>query len=326
MTTAQIIQVAAPGGAETLAFTDSTLPALKENEVRVRHNAIGLNFIDVYHRTGLYPVPAPFTPGLEAAGVIEDVSAGVDGFVAGDRVAYCTGPIGAYSSHRNMPTDTLVKLPDAVSDEAAAALMLKATTVAFLIHETFHVKHGQTVLWHAAAGGVGLIACQWLKAKGVTVIGTVGGADKAALARDHGCTHTIDYTSENFTDRVREITGGAGVPVVYDSVGKATFDGSLDCLAPRGMMVSFGNATGAVDPMAPGILGQKGSLFLTRPSLLHYASARDDLVRLTGLVFDAVADGHITPTINQRFALRDAGTAHRALEGRETTGQSILLP
>ena len=314
------------GGPEVLEWTSRSLESPDAGEVRIRQTAIGLNFIDTYHRTGLYPLPLPAVPGLEAAGVVEALGDGVTTFKVGDRVAYPAGPSGAYAEERNFPAAKLVKLPDDVSDEDAAALMLKACTVEYLIFRTFAVKPGDTVLFHAAAGGVGLIACQWLKALGVTTIGTVGSDAKAELARAHGCHHTINYATEDFVERVKDITNGEGVPVVYDSVGKDTFRGSLEVLKRRGTLVTFGNATGPVDPFSPGLLAQRGSLYITRPTLMDYVATRDDLELCTGRVFDAIAKSHIKADINQRYALKDTADAHRALEARETTGQTILTP
>ncbi len=314
------------GGPEVLVYKEVTVGKPGPGEVRLRHTAIGLDFIDVYHRTGLYPVPTPLIPGLEAAGVVEEVGDDVTGFKVGDRACYPAGPLGSYSQSRIMPSGRLIKTPDDMSDEDAAAIMLKGCTVEYLIRRTYEVKKGDTVLFHAAAGGVGLLACQWLNALGATVIGTVSSDEKAALAKASGCHHTINYTSENFTKRVREITDGKGVPVVYDSVGKDTFMGSLDCLSPRGVMVTFGNATGPVPAFEPGLLNQKGSLYITRPSLMAYAATRDDLELSTNSVFEAVKSGALKVSINQRFDLSDAAEAHRALEARKTTGQTILMP
>jgi NADPH2:quinone reductase len=315
------------GGPDVLRWEDIEVGAPGPGEVRLRHTAIGLNFIDTYHRTGLYPLPAlPCVPGLEAAGVVEDVGSDVQGLRAGDRVAYAAGPIGAYAENRLIPADKLVKLPDSVSDEAAATLLLKGCTVEFLTERLYPVKAGETVLLHAAAGGLGLIACRWLSALGAIVIGTVGSPEKADLAKANGCAHTVLYRDEEIAARVRDITDGAGVPVVYDSVGKATFMASLDCLKPRGMMVSFGNATGPVDPVPPGLLAQKGSLFLTRPTLMHYVATRAELEQSTSRVFEMIESGRIAPAINQRFALKDAADAHRALEARQTSGQTLLQP
>jgi len=320
------IRMHAFGGTDALKWQDVGLGAPGMGEVLVRHTAIGLNFIDTYHRTGLYPLPLPATPGLEAVGVVEAVGDGVEGLKVGDRVGYPAGPIGAYAEARNIPALKLVKIPDSVSDEDAAALMLKACTVEAFVERLYPVKAGETVLLHAAAGGVGLIACQWLSAIGATVIGTVGSEEKAELARALGCTHTVLYRDEDFVSRVREITGSEGVPVVYDSVGKATFMGSLDCLKRRGVMVTFGNATGPVDPVPPALLAQKGSLMLTRPVLMDYVATRDELEHSTTRVFEMIASGKIKSRINQRFALKDAAEAHEALEARATSGQTILLP
>lgn len=326
MTTARVIRFEKTGGPEVLASATVEIANPGAGEVLIRQEAIGLDFIDTYHRTGLYPVPLPAVPGLEAAGVIEAVGAGVTDFREGDRVAYPAGPMGSYASHRLFPAARLVKLPDGVDFEAAAALMLKGATVECLVRRAFRVEAGQTILFHAAAGGVGLIACQWLKALGANVIGTVGSEEKAEIARAHGCTHTINYNTEDFVARVREITDGKGVPVVYDGVGRDTFMGSLDCLSRRGMMVSFGNATGPVAPFSPAVLAQKGSLFLTRPTMMDYVATREDLELSTSTVFDAIKAGHITASVRQRFALENAAEAHRALESRATTGQTILIP
>ncbi len=289
------------------------------------HRAIGLNFIDTYHRSGLYKVSLPSGLGLEAAGVVEEVGPGVDAVRVGDRVAYAGGPLGAYAENRVMPADRLVKLPDAIDFETAAAMMLKGMTVEYLLRRTFKVKPGMTVLWHAAAGGVGLIACQWLRALGVTMIGTVGSEEKAALAHAHGCTHTIVYTRESVVERVRALTGGKGVPVVFDAVGKSVYESSLDCLAPRGMYVNFGNASGPIPPVDALMLSRKGSLYLTRPTLSHYTADRRELLDSAAALFDAVADGRVSIDIGQRLALADAAEAHRALESRRTTGSTVLL-
>jgi NADPH2:quinone reductase len=287
---------------------------------------VGLNFIDIYHRSGLYPLPMPSGIGLEGAGVVEAVGSGVTDLKTGDRVAYASAPLGAYAEQRLMPADRLVKLPDGIDERTAAAMMLQGMTVQYLIRRTYKVKAGETVLFHAAAGGVGLIACQWLKHLGVTVIGTVGSDEKAELARAHGCAHTIVYTRENFVERVKEITDGAKVPVVYDSVGKDTWDGSLDCLQRMGMMVSFGNASGAVAPFSAGILSAKGSLYLTRPTLVDYTAKREDLVATAQDLFDVVRSGAVKIEINQTYPLRDAAQAHRDLVDRKTTGSTVLLP
>jgi NADPH2:quinone reductase len=314
------------GGPEVLVWEDVEVGDPGPGQIRIRHHAVGLNYLDTYHRSGLYPLPLPSGCGTEGAGVVEAVGAGVTDLKVGDRVAYAGGAPGAYAEARLFPADRAVKIPDGISFETAAAMMLKGMTVQYLIKRTFKVQPGMTVLFHAAAGGVGLIASQWLKAIGATVIGTAGSDAKAALAKAHGCDHTIVYTRENFVERVKEITGGKGVPVVYDAVGKLTFMGSLDCLQPMGMMVSFGNASGAVDPFPPGILQQKGSLYLTRPTLVHYTAKREDLVACANDFFDVVKSGKVKIEIAQRYALKDAAQAHRDLEGRKTTGSTVLLP
>ena len=293
----------------------------------MRHTAVGLNFIDVYMRSGQYPQPAfPAGIGLEGAGVVEAVGAGVDDVAAGDRVAYAGGPPGSYCESRLMPAAQLVAIPEGVEDNQAAAMMLKGMTAEYLLRRTYPVKSGETILIHAAAGGVGLIACQWAKHLGATVIGTVGNSDKAAEAAAHGCDHPIVVTEENFVARVRDITGGAGVPVVYDSVGKATFNGSLDCLAPLGMMVLFGQSSGAVPPFEIATLGAKGSLFLTRPSLMAYNAKREALVASAAALFEVIAGGQVKIEINQTYALADVVQAHTDLEARKTTGSTVLLP
>jgi NADPH2:quinone reductase len=309
-----------------MQWTNVDVPDPGPGQARVRHNAVGLNYIDVYFRTGLYPMELPAVLGMEAAGVVEAVGDGVTEVKVGDRVAYAARPIGAYSEARTMPADRLVVVPDAIDDRTAAAMMLQGMTVQYLLRRTYRVEPGQTILFHAAAGGVGLIACQWAKHLGCTVIGTVGNDEKAELAKAHGCDHTIVYTREDIVERVREITGGAGVPVVYDAVGKDTWDASLDCLAPLGMMVSFGNASGAVPPFNPGILSTKGSLYLTRPTLMTYTDKREDLVDIANDLFDVVGRGVVKIEINQEYALKDAAQAHRDLEGRKTTGSTIFLP
>ena len=320
------IRIHEHGGPEVLRWADVEVGAPDPGEVRLRHSAVGLNYIDTYHRTGLYPVALPSGIGLEGAGVVEAVGEGVAGLAAGDRVVYAGGPVGAYAEARVMPTKPLVKLPDGIDDVQAAGMMLQGMTVRYLIRETVWVEPGMTVLWHAAAGGVGLIACQWLNHLGVTVIGTVGSAEKAALAKAHGCHHTINYSQENFVERVREITDGKGVPVVYDSVGKDTWDGSLDCLARRGTLVSFGNASGAVPPFAPGILSAKGSLFLTRPTLMDYTATREEFEATAGDLFDVVQSGVVKIEVRQTYPLAEAAKAHAELEGRKTTGSTVLLP
>ena len=315
-----------PGGPEVLRWENVELPAPAAGEARVRHHAVGLNYIDTYHRTGLYPLPLPSGIGLEGAGVVEAVGEGVSEVAVGDRVAYAGGPVGAYAEARNIPAHRLLKLPEAISFETAAAMMLQGLTSAYLLRRTYRVQAGDAVLIHAAAGGVGLIACQWAKALGATVIGTVGSAAKAALAKAHGCDHVIDYTTENFAQRVREITGGEGVPVVYDGVGQTTFAGSLDSLRPLGMMVSFGNSSGPVPPVDLIQLSQKGSLFITRPTFMTYTAKRADLVALGEELFDVVGSGKVRIEINQRYALKDAAQAHIDLEARKTTGSTILIP
>ena len=323
---AKAIRFHKTGGPEVLQLEEVSVGEPAEGQVRLRQTAIGVNFIDTYHRTGLYPMPLPSGLGSEAAGVVEAVGPGVTGLAAGDRVAYTGGPVGSYAEIRLYPADRLVKIPAGISDQQAASMMLKGMTVQFLIHRTFKVKSGDTVLWHAAAGGVGLIASQWLKALGVNVIATVGSDEKAALARKAGCAHVINYSTENFTQRVKEITSGKGVPVVYDSVGKSTWEGSLDCLQPRGMMVSFGNASGAVPPVNIGILAQKGSLFLTRPTLVSHIATRADLDETAKSLFDVVASGKVKIEVTGSYKLADAAQAHRDLEGRKTTGSVILVP
>jgi NADPH2:quinone reductase len=294
-------------------------------QVRLKQTAVGLNYIDCYHRSGLYPLEMPSGIGMEAAGIVEAVGDGVSDLAVGDRVAYAGPPPGSYAQERNMAAGTVVKLPDSIDDETAAAMMLQGMTSQYLIRTTHRVQAGETVLFHAAAGGVGLIACQWLKQLGATVIGTVGSDEKAELAKAHGCDHTIVYTRENFVDRVKEITDGAGVPVVYDSVGADTYPGSLDCLAPLGLFVSFGNASGPITNFDPGLLAAKGSLFFTRPTLMTYTAKREDLVASANDLFDAVAKG-VKIEIHQRYALKDAAQAHQDLEARKTTGSTIFLP
>jgi NADPH2:quinone reductase len=322
-----VIRVHETGGPEQLKFEEVEVGAPGPGQVRLRQTAVGLNFIDVYFRTGLYPAPStPFTPGLEGAGVVEAVGEGVSEVTVGQRVAYAAPPLGAYAEQRLMAADRLVPLADEVSDEQAAAMMLQGMTAEYLLRRTFPVQKGQTILFHAAAGGVGLIACQWAKHLGVEVIGTVGSEAKAELAKAHGCAHVIRYDKEDVPKRVREITSGQGVPVVYDSVGKTTFESSLDCLAPRGIMVSFGQSSGPVPPVETGMLSAKGSLYLTRPTLMTYAAARSDLLESASALFEVVGSGTVKIEINQRFALKDAADAHRALEGRQTTGSTLLLP
>ena len=317
------IRVHQAGGPEVLQWEKVDVGKPATGQVRVRQTAVGLNYIDVYHRTGLYPQPLPFTPGTEAAGEIEAVGEGVTGLTAGDRVAYA-GPIGSYAEARLIDADRLVKLPDYVSDELAAAMMLQGMTARMLLRAVYEVKPGDTILVHAAAGGVGLILCQWANALGATVIGTVSTDEKAAMASAHGCHHPIVYTRQDFVTEVDRITNGAKLPVIYDSVGKDTFLKSLDCLRARGLMVSYGNASGPPDPIAPALLAQKGSLFLTRPTLFSYIATREELEQSASELFDMVRSGKVKIEIGQRFPLRDAAEAHRKLEARKTTGSTVL--
>ena len=320
------IRIHEHGGPEVMRFEDVEVGAPGQGEARLRHTAVGLNFIDIYQRQGLYPLSGfPLVLGMEGAGVVEEIGPGVSEAAVGQRVAYVQ-PIGSYAEQRLIPADRLVVLPDDIDDRQAAAMMLQGMTAEYLIRRTYAVQAGDWVLFHAAAGGVGQIACQWLKHLGATVIGTVGTDAKAEQARAAGCDHPIVYTRENFTERVREITGGEGVPVVYDAVGKDTFEGSLDCLRPRGVMVSFGNASGPVEQMAPAILGANGSLYLTRPSLLHYNASRHDLLDSAAALFDVVRAGHVKLSINQEYALADAARAHEDLAARKTTGSTVLMP
>lgn len=314
------------GGPEVLRWDEVKLPAPGPGQALVRHTAIGLNFIDTYHRTGLYPLELPSGLGIEAAGVVEAIGDGVSVVAPGDRVVYGGGPPGAYSERRLIAAEHLVVLPEEISDEQAAGGFIKGLTVQYLLRQTYPVRAGETVLIHAAAGGVGLLACQWAAHLGATVIGTVGTDEKAEFARKHGCHHPIVYTREDFVARVREMTGGEGVPVVYDSVGRATWTGSLDCLRPLGLMVSFGNASGPVPAFEPGILALKGSLFVTRPTLFSYASTRIKLEAMAAELFDVVRVGAVRIPVNQRFPLARAADAHRALEGRSTTGSTVLVP
>lgn len=322
----QAIRFHQVGGPEVLQWESVELASPAAGEAQVRHHAVGLNYIDTYHRSGHYPVPLPSGLGLEGAGVVVAVGEGVRDVAPGDRVAYAGGPLGAYAEARNIPAHRLVKLPEAISFEQGAAMTLQGLTAQYLLRRTYHVQAGDTILIHAAAGGVGLIACQWAKALGATVIGTVGSDEKAALARAHGCDHPIVYTRENFVQRVKEITAGEGVPVVYDSIGKDTFMNSLDCLRPLGMMVLFGAASGPVPPFDLGLLAAKGSLYVTRPGIATYIAKRADLVAMAAELFDIVGSGKVKIEINQRYALKDAAQAHRDLEARRTTGSTILLP
>ena len=320
------IRIHETGGPDVLRWEAVEVPAPAEGELRIRHTAIGLNYIDTYIRDGLYKTQLPLALGQEAAGEVLAVGPGVTGFKPGDRVAYGNGPTGSYSEERVIPAEKVVKIPDGVNDRTAAAIMLKGLTSWYLLRRTFQVAPGQTILFHAAAGGVGQIACQWAKHLGATVIGTAGGPEKVAVARANGCDHVIDYSTEDFVARVRAITGGKGVPVVYDGVGKTTFEGSLDCLSPRGMMVTFGNASGPVAPISPLVLSQKGSLYLTRPTLATHIAARSEYEAAAAELFDVVAKGAVKISINQTYPLRETAQAHRDLEARKTTGSTVLLP
>lgn len=314
------------GGPEVLQREEVQIGEPGPGQVRIRHTAIGVNFIDTYHRSGLYPLPLPSGLGCEGAGVIEGIGTGVAHFEVGDRVAYAGGPPGSYADVRIMPAERLLKLPPGISDQQAAAMMLKGMTVQYLIRRTYRVQPGETVLFHAIAGGVGLIACQWLKAIGAIVIGTVSSEEKAAVAKAHGCDHVIVYAKEQFPARVREITDGKGVPVVYDSVGKSTFQGSLDCLRPLGLLVSFGNASGPVPPFELSLLTQKGSLYVTRPTLATYTATRADLEATAQDLFDVVSLGQVKIEIIHTYKLEDAWQVHRDLEARKTTGSVVMLP
>lgn len=320
------IRVHAHGGPEVMKWEEIAVGAPGPGQVKIRHHAVGLNYLDVYHRTGLYKVDAlPFTPGSEGAGEVLEVGPHVTGFATGDRIAYA-GPIGSYAEERLVPAARIVKLPDGIDYKTAAAMMLQGMTAQYLLKRTYAVQLGTVILWHAAAGGVGLIACQWAAHIGATVIGTVGSAEKAALAKAAGCAHVINYREENFVERVREITGGKGVDVAYDSVGKDTFPGSLDCIRSRGMWVSFGNASGSVPAFEIALLGAKGGLFATRPSLMHYTATREDLVATASDLFTVVQAGIVKIAANQTYPLSAAADAHRDLEARKTTGSTVLLP
>jgi NADPH2:quinone reductase len=323
--TTQAIRIHQVGGPEVMKWESVPTPQPGPNEALVRHEAVGLNYIDVYFRTGLYKAPLPATPGMEGAGVVAAVGAGVVDLAPGDRVAYAGGPIGAYATERVIAADRLVKLPDGIDFTTAAAMMLQGMTAQYLLRRTYRLKPGQTILVHAAAGGVGLILCQWAKHLGATVIGVVSTAEKAALAEANGAAHTI-VGHANLAAEVKKITGGAMVPVVYDSVGKDTFTASLDCLAPLGLMVSYGNASGPVPPVDVSLLGAKGSLYLTRPSLATYTATHGDLLAVTKDLFDVVQTGAVKIQVNQTFPLAEAAAAHAALEGRRTTGSTVLLP
>jgi NADPH:quinone reductase len=320
----QAIRFEKTGGPEVLTWQQIGVDKPGPGQARIKHRAVGLNFIDTYQRSGLYQVPLPSGLGGEGCGVVEEVGPGVTDLKPGDRVAYAGGPLGAYSEERLMPADRLVPVPDGISDQEAAAMMLKGMTAWYLIRRTHVVQPGETILIHAAAGGVGLIVCQWAKHLGATVIGTVGSEEKAELVKKHGCDHPILYRSEDFVARVNEITGGRKLPVVYDSVGKDTFYKSLDCLAPLGLMASFGQSSGAIGPVDIGILAPKGSLFLTRPTLGNYTATREDLLTASRELFDVVKSGAVKILINQTYKLRDAAQAHRDLESRKTTGQTVF--
>ena len=323
---AKAVRINETGGPDVMRWEDVEVGDPGDGLARIRHTAVGVNFIDTYHRLGMYPLPLPSGLGSEAAGVVEAVGPGVTVVRPGDRVAYAGGPPGSYSEERLLPASILVPIPEGVSDQTAAAVMLKGMTSQYLIRRTYPVKAGETVLFHAAAGGVGLIACQWLKALGATVIGTVGSDEKASVARAHGCDHVIVSTREDIAKRAREITGGAGVPVVYDSVGKDSFLASLDCLKPRGLMVSFGNSSGKVTPFDIGILSQKGSLYLTRPTLATYTATRAELEATAKDVFDVIAEGKVKVEIRHTYPLGNAAQVHRDLEARRTVGSIVMIP
>ena len=320
------IRIHEQGGIEHMQLESVELAPPRPGEVRVRHESIGVNYIDTYHRSGLYKLPMPSGLGVEAAGVVDELGAGVTAVKRGDRVGYCGGPIGAYSQAANVPAARVIKLPDSVSCDAAAAMLLKGLTVQYLFRQTYVLRRGETILFHAAAGGVGLIACQWAKHLGVTMIGTVSSAEKATLALAHGCTHVINYSTEDVAARVAELTGGRKVPVVYDGVGKDTFIASLDSLAPRGLLVSFGNASGAVTGVDLGILSAKGSLYVTRPTLATYTATPQMLQAAAAELFELVAKGVVTPDITGHYPLAQAQDAHRALQGRGTVGSILLTP
>lgn len=324
--TCKAIVVHEYGGPEVLSFEDVNVKDPGAGEIRIRHTCIGLNFIDVYMRTGLYPLELPASIGMEGAGVIEAIGEGVMDYSVGDRVAYASPPPGSYAELRNISSDRVVKIPDAISDKTAAAMMLQGMTAQYLLRQTYRVEKGDTILMHAAAGGVGLIVCQWAKHLGATVIGTVGSPEKAELAKAHGCDHTILYRDENFKDRVMEITDGVGVNVVYDSIGKDTFMDSLGSLKVRGTMVTYGNASGPVDPFEPGILGKMGSLYVTRPTLFNYAHDKQSITAMATELMELVANKTIKIEVHQEYALADVAQAHRDLESRKTTGSTVLIP
>lgn len=323
---AHAIRVHKYGGPEVLQWDEVEVGAPGQGQVKLKHHAIGVNFIDVYLRTGLYPQPSfPFVPGMEGAGEVTAVGAGVTEFKVGDRVAYAS-PVGSYSTERVIPADRIVKVPEGVDYKTAAGMMLQGMTVRYLLRKTYKVGPGTTLLMHAAAGGIGLIACQWAKHLGATLIGTAGTDEKCKLALAHGATHCINYSKEKFVDRVKEITGGKGCDVVYDSIGKDTFPASLDCLKPLGLFVTFGNASGPIDAFNAGVLAAKGSLYMTRPTLNTYTAARADLVETANDLFDVVKKGAVKIAVNHTYPLKEAGQAHRDLEGRKTTGSIVLLP
>jgi NADPH2:quinone reductase len=320
------IRITETGGPEVMKLVDVDVEKPGPGQVRVRQTAIGLNYIDTYHRSGLYPVPLPSGLGLEAAGGVEELGEGVTGLKVGDRIAYGVGALGAYAELRNLPANRITRLPAGISDETAAGMMLKGMTVRYLLRATYKVQPGETILLHAAAGGVGLILSQWAKALGVTVIGTVGSEEKVKTAREHGCDHVINYSTENTVARVKEITGGKGVPVVYDGVGQSTLMTSLDCLRPRGLLVNFGSASGPVKSLDLGLLAARGSLYVTRPTLMTYTASDEDLKETAQDLVAMVESGKVRIPVNQRYALGDVVQAHRDLESRKTTGTTILLP
>ena len=320
------IRIHEHGGPDVMKWETVEVGNPGDKEIRVRHTAVGLNYIDTYHRTGLYKIPLPSIIGREAAGVVEAVGAAVTDLKIGERVAYASAPIGSYSEARLISADRVVKIPDGVTDRQAASMMLKGMTAQYLIRHTHTVKSGDTILYHAAAGGVGLILCQWAKHLGATVIGTVGSEEKAALAKANGCDHVINYRSEDFVARVAEITGGKKCAVVYDGVGKDTFMKSLDCVRPRGLVALFGNASGKVEPLDLGVLAGKGSLFVTRPTLDTHVASREELIATANDLFDVVGRGIVKIEVNQSYALKDAALAHRDLEARKTTGSTVLIP
>ena len=324
--TIKAIRFEKPGSSDVLQFVDVDLPSPGKGQARVKHSAIGVNFIDTYHRTGLYPLPLPSGLGSEAAGTVEALGEGVSGFKVGDRVGYASGFIGSYAQAANVPAERLVKIPGGISDDVAAAILLKGMTAQYLLRQIHKVTAGETIVFHAAAGGVGQIAVQWARHLGATVIGTTTSPEKVALAEANGCAHVLNSKDAGWEKQVREITGGKGVPVVYDSIGKDTFLAGLDCLQPRGIMVTYGNASGPVDPFPPGILAAKGSLFVTRPTLGHYTITPKELQDCADDLFAVIQSGAIKIAINQRFALKDAAKAHDALTGKKTTGATILIP